>query len=814
MAGRVRGVTGHARVAIAHGWELAATPAGAIGDPSQLGAVAWRPAHVPGTAASALPDTRGARALDDLDWWWRAPLNPELTAGCVLGLDGVATLWDAWIDGERVAGGENMWEATEVALAQPARELVIRCRSLTAELAKKRPRPRWRVPMLEQQQLRWIRTTLLGRAPGWSGTQPAVGPWRPVWLEQRTHDVRDVRVRAALDGNVAIVNIDAAFAADAAEVVVARDGEHVTARLARAGDRWIGEARVPGAARWWPHTHGTPTRYHVAIHARDGARAFEINLGHTGFRTIEIDRGARGDDFRVVVNGEPIFCRGACWTPLDPLAIVAPSPDAYDAAIRQVVAGGMNMLRVGGTMAYEADAFHDALDARGVLLWQDLMCANMDYPDELAPALQRELDQLAARLEARPSLAVICGNSEGEQQAAMWGAPRERWSPALFHEPIAPSARPGIPDRLGALAPYVPSSATGGAFPHASNAGPSSYYGVGAYLRPLDDARRAEVKFASECLAFANLPSPGVLPAERRVHHAEWKAAGPRDLGAGWDFDDVRDHYVKLLFGVDPTALRWSDHERYLALGRVATGEVMAQTFGEWRRARSVTGGGLVWFLRDLQLGAGWGVLDAHGAPKPAWWILRRALQPVAVAITDEGTNGLALHVANDGAEPVAGTLELALWRDGTAEVGRASREVTVPARGALEVAAGALFDHFVDLSWAYKFGPPVAHAIRARFGAASAWYFPAGYSLPRAPSEPLAVALDGHALTVRAARVAQYVAIDVPGWLADDNYFHLAPGDAHSVLLSPAPDIAPRRSRGTVTSLDSDASARVEIIP
>ena len=79
------------------------------------------------------------------------------------------------------------------------------------------------------------------------------------------------------------------------------------------------------------------------------------------------------------------------------------------------------MLRIGGTMIYEADALHDALDEYGVLLWQDLMFANLDYPDDPAftAGVVGEVDEQLARLAGRPSLAVVCGNSEGAQQAAM-----------------------------------------------------------------------------------------------------------------------------------------------------------------------------------------------------------------------------------------------------------------------------------------------------------------------------------------------------------------------------------------------------------
>src|SRR5262249_49186334 len=151
------------------------------------------------------------------------------------------------------------------------------------------------------------------------------------------------------------------------------------------------------------------------------------------------------------------------------------------------------------------------------------------------------------------------------------------------------------------------------------------------------------------------------------------------------------------------------------------------------RRARSHTRGGLVWFLRDLWPGAGWGVVDAAGAPKAAWYALRRALAPLALAITDEGTNGLALHVVNDGDQPIGGKLEVVLWRAGEVEVGRGTRDLAVPAHAAIELAAAELFDGFLDLSFAYRFGPPVAHVVHARllgdFVTPEAFWFPAGLS-------------------------------------------------------------------------------------
>src|SRR5438552_4634674 len=144
-------------------------------------------------------------------------------------------------------------------------------------------------------------------------------------------------------------------------------------------------------------------------------------------------------------------------------------------------------------------------------------------------------------------------------------------------------------------------------------------------MRPLQDARRAEVRFAAECLALSNVPGEEAIeemlpsaPGEIVVHHPRWKAGVPRDAGAGWDFEDVRDHYLHLLFGADPVELRRSDHERYLELSRHTSGEVMAEVLGEWRRDASPCGGGIVLWLRDLAPGAGWGLIDVRGRPKAA----------------------------------------------------------------------------------------------------------------------------------------------------------------------------------------------------
>jgi beta-mannosidase len=845
MTIRTGRVATHRRERLVRDWEMAAVPAGSLDNPSQLadtGPHAWIAATRPGTVAGVLRDA-GAWSLDHPprrfdadDWWYRTHFNaPEADDGdqVVLGFDGLATLAEVWLNGEPLLSSDNMFLAHEHEVRSRLRtgrnELVMRFRSLDAALTAKRPRPAWRAPMIENQQLRWFRTTVLGRTPGWSPPAAPVGPWRDVWIETRSLvDVSRLRLHATVDESGGQVQVSGSIAAhtgqriDAIVIEVERDGQgHRTLLSREAGTQFSGSLRVDQPTLWWPHTHGEPALYDARLSVSLAGRndPVIVDLGRIGFRRIEVDTSQ--GRFAIRVNGTPVFCRGACWTPPDPVSF-ASDRGRYAQAIEQVRQAGMNTLRVGGTMVYEDDAFHDACDEQGVLVWQELMFSNMDYPTEPAflASVEGEVRHQLSRLQSRPSLAVVCGNSEVEQQAAMWGATRERWTPALFHEHVPAWVRETLPHTA-----YWPSSAHGGAFPFQGDAGTTSYYGVGAYLRPQDDARRADLSFATECLAFANLPDASTIARmpggeSLKVTHPGWKSRTPRDLGAGWDFEDVRDHYLAALFRIDPAALRAVEHERYLELGRVATGEVMAAAFKEWRRAGSRCGGALVWFLRDLWAGAGWGLLDDQGQAKAAMHILGRALQPLSLAFTDEGGNGLCLHMVNEEAAPVAANLFIAAYNESAALVGHGSQAVMLDARTATGLPVAGLFDGFLDLSAAYRFGPPPAQVVVVSLldnGGnllAQDFHFPAGLSSERVDDVGLAAAITGRSaegieLTIHTERLAQHVCIAWPGFVPADNHFHLAPRGARTLSLRGQAAGAARR--GTLRALNSRRIITIE---
>ncbi len=577
---------------------------------------------------------------DDVDFTCSATVEAPCDGELVF--EGIATLATLLLDGDVVAESNSMWVPVRVPVTAGEHRVEVRCHALTPRLTERRkPRARWRQKVAYDGNLRWFRTTLIGRAPGFAPGPPVVGLWRPVFFEP---------------------------------------GE----------PRRRGQA--PGSRElWWPHTHGEP---------RPG-----------GSRTIAARGDVLRDGLQLVVNGIDVFVRGAVWTPVPDEELRPTLEAARDA--------GLNMVRIPGWGAYESVAFWDLCDELGMLVWQDLMFANLDYPFEHL-SLDAELDALVEVIGGRPSLAVVCGGSEVEQQVAMLGL-----DPAL--------ARPPVFAQLEALdAVYVPNAPCGVDRPLRPDDGVANWFGVGGYRRPLSDARAAGVRFASECLAFANVGEDGDL------------AGAMRDVDSPWDFMDVTRHYLTELYGADAP----DDLLPY------ASGDAMAETFGEWRRTGSRCAGAIVLWLRDLAPGAGWGLLDHRGDPKAALAALAPVLAPVAVWTTDEGLAGIAVHVANDRPERLSTTLRVTLYRDGEQIVGEATAPVEVPGHGSWSGDVETLLGRWVDAAYAYRFGPPQHDLVVAALddlGLASARE-PAGRSAARLPADVLGIEIADGVLTSRRA--------------------------------------------------------------
>ena len=800
-------------------WVCTSTPAGAATSPAELSPdTDWLPGHVPGTFAAAMRDAGAWNGqtpleLDHLDIWYR--INFPGGSEERLHFEGLATIADVWLNHEHILRSENMFLPRTIAVRTRAEnELHVCFRSLTAWLRSQRGRARWRTRLVTPSSLRFARTTLLGRMPGWCPLVHPVGPWRPISrLPRDQPHVHAIDARTSVrdrDGQVALRVVLDGEIPPSLTPTVEIGGTH--ANLARVTDReFAGDIVIPDVALWWPHTHGVPHLHHVTLRLGDAIH----DLGRIGFRTIEIDRDTDGQGFGLRINGEAIFCRGACWTTPDIVTLPCDAA-SYRPWLESLCDAGANMVRVGGTMVYEADPFFALCDELGLLVWQDAMLANFDYPttDEFHASLTQELEHFLHRTQLSPSLAVFCGGSEVVQQAAMFGLPVDRIDDGIYRTIIPQIVRRIRPDLA-----YVPNSPSGGALPFMTNTGVTHYYGVGAYRRPLDDARRAEVRFASECLALANVPGARTVD-ERRVSSItdpRWKQAVPRDPGAGWDFDDIRDHYLATLFKLDPLHLRYADFPRYLALSRAVNCILLEETFNEWRRVGSTCRGGLVWQWQDVIPGAGWGLIDSLGRRKPIWYAAKRAWRSRRIILTDEGLNGLAMHILNETDATLHATLRLACFKDSATPVREAEQPITVAPRSAMRLDSVAVFPGFFDITYAYRFGPRSHDVTFASLhdrvtGAllTDTCHFPNMAALQvRDIGLEVSVNLDeqGWSLRLLSQHFAQFVHIDDAAFVPTEDWLHLAPGHERRISLSATDESA--APRGEVSALNMDRIVR-----
>lgn len=808
-------------------WQCASCPPGTFDDPARLIEIGtWLPAEVPGTAAGALADAgvQGAdhRDYDRDDWWFRCRFTS--TAGSWrLSAGGLATVADVWVDGQFLWHSENMFRsaARTITLEAGPHELVIRCAALAPILGVRRPRPRWKTYLVGHQNLRWLRTSLLGRIPGWAAVPAPVGPWRPVRLTPANAPVpADVHLLARCDGVGGVVDVSFRMPHDPGRRDPARlhAGEAIAPISVRAdGDDLVatGRIRIPTIERWWPHTHGPQPLYDVFVEVG----ADRVHLGRVGFREVGVDR--EGGGFRLLVNGEPIFCRGACWLPPDPVrpgdtGSVRPSLELARRC-------HMNMVRIPGTAVYEDPTFFDACDELGILVWHDCMFAFMDPPEEasLDDEVEAELTEVFTMMSGHPCLAVVCGGQEIEEVAAMNGLAPDAWSVPLLEKRI-----PSVLDRVLPEIPYLTSNPTGGELPFQMDTGVCQYFGVGGYLRPLEDARHANVRFATECLALSTPPEEETVDERcggpvAAGHDPAWKRGLHHDAGRSWDMEDVRDFYTRSLFEVDPLRERYVDAAHALDLGRAANAHLMSSVFSEWRRPGSPCSGGLVLALRDLRAGAGWGLIDASGVPKAPWFAIRRVFRPITVLLSDEGLNGLHCHLVNDTARSFTGVLRVALFARGEVCIEEGERPVRVEPRSGTTVDGGAVLGGFRDITYAYRFAAPghdvVAVTLRDPDGetVAEAFHLPLGQARPREAD----VGLSAEAfpsgsiwsLRVRTRLFAQWLSVQVPGFVPEDSWFHLEPGMTRTLAL--APTAGAGRPRGRVKALNSQLDARIRLV-
>lgn len=188
---------------------------------------------------------------------------------------------------------------------------------------------------------------------------------------------------------------------------------------------------------WWPNGMGGHRLYDISvgmanttavewIHKRVGFRVSAlVTLNDTAINTTFLDKMAEGSGqhgmyFRV--NGAVVMARGANFIPMDQLE-GRQSDEAHRIIVQSAARANMNMIRIWGGGMVPPNAFYEACDEEGVLLYHDMMFVDEErHRPVQTQAEEDEVRHLVRSLSSHPSIVVWSGCNECD---VIMGTPTE-----------------------------------------------------------------------------------------------------------------------------------------------------------------------------------------------------------------------------------------------------------------------------------------------------------------------------------------------------------------------------------------------------
>lgn len=166
---------------------------------------------------------------------------------------------------------------------------------------------------------------------------------------------------------------------------------------------------------WWPKNYGDPDLYDVEFALYKGEALCDKKVFKTGFRKVWLKRtstASEDGDFCFIINGKRIFVTGTNWVPTD--AFPSRHDDYTLRGLNFVNDLGCNMVRCWGGNTYPSKLFYDYCDEHGIMVWQDFAMGCGHYPDDerLCALVKEEVKQIAISLRNHPSLVLWAGDNE------------------------------------------------------------------------------------------------------------------------------------------------------------------------------------------------------------------------------------------------------------------------------------------------------------------------------------------------------------------------------------------------------------------
>ena len=677
----------NAVLALDHGWQFRQVIAGAQDENG------WLPATVPGDvhldllANKKIPDPFFRDNESKLQWIekesWEYRLNFTVTPAMMarshvdLVFDGLDAAADVYLNGDKVLSTDNSFRIWRVDSKSHLRagknQLRVVFPSPIKAATEAAASDFFRVHSKTEEKT-YIRKPAYEYGWDWGPRFVTSGIWKPVrieaWDKLRVADFairqRDVsREVAHLDAEVEVEAASACFA----KVNVQFSDSGKSAILSRTVNVHAGRnvidlpIEILNPKLWFPVGYGEQPIYEFKAQAGTGGLVSEQRKIKTGLRSIVLDRHLDkwGRSFQLVVNGIPVFAKGADVIPFDSFPNRVTTVN-YRRILESARDANMNMIRHWGGGYYESDEFYAICDELGIMVWQDFMFGNDWQPGTYAFKLniEAEAEDQIRRLRNHPSIVIWCGNNETET-ALNWGG-RQTLPPDIrffmWQDYLTEFSGilPRVVARLDAETPYWPSSPSADyeAVSPVFHSGDDHIWDVWHGRVPFSTYESDYSRFVTE-FGFQSFPEMKTVeaftqPEDRANIFTPVMLAHQKNNEGNSIIHDylLRDY-------AEP-----KDFASFLYVSQVLQAEGIKIGAEHWRRSRPETMGTIFWQLNDCWPVASWSSIDYYGRWKALQYYARRFYAPVLVSPHIED-GALKVYIVSDKMKPVPATLHVRL---------------------------------------------------------------------------------------------------------------------------------------------------------
>ncbi|KAL4982412.1 glycoside hydrolase superfamily [Aspergillus falconensis] len=620
------------------------------------------------------------RWIAEKAWVYRTSfITPTFSQGVTTdlifyGLDTFATVI---LNGNIILEGENMHVSYRVDISSllngnQENELQIIFQSALLrgrELIRQHPEHRFHVRQTEASRIP-VRKAQYSWGWDWGPILMTAGPWRPVVLEQYVARLDDVwaQYQVSSDHKHCSGHLYARLGPGAREgdtvvMSLAYEDAEVFKQTCQVGQE--NPVKVPFAFEspllWFPHGYGSPSRYRLSADLFRANRKLDSRGKFIGVRRCELiqEKDNYGKSFYFRINGIDVFPGGSCWIPPDSF-LAQMSKERYIDWIKLMVEPNQIMIRVWGGGIYEDDAFLDACDELGILVWHDFAFACASYPvfPSFLSSLEEEARQNIRRLRSHPSVVLWAGNNEDYQV-------QERFKLEYDPEDTDPDSwrKSTFPTRYiyEYLLPKWVQEENPSAIYH-----PGSPWGDGKHSADptVGDIHQWNIwhgqmsRYQKSAELSGRFISEFGMEAYPHLETIRRVVTDPAQRHQGSMMMDIRnkaaDHSRRLMTYVTENFLVPSDLQSFTHITQVLQAEKMRYAYKAWRRlwgqpGKRQCGGVLVWQLNDCWPTMSWAVVDYYLVKKPAFYAISRALRPLDVGIARECPDWTSGH-----ADPMA----------------------------------------------------------------------------------------------------------------------------------------------------------------